>query len=157
VHVVSVYVPNGQAVGTEPYVHKLAFLDAMRARLAALHGEPLAVMGDLNIAPTDLDVWDPAVFAGGTHVSPPERERFAALLETGLADGYRRVHPTLGPEAHTWWDYRAGAYHKRQGMRIDHALLAPVLAERLRDATVDRTFRKGSKPSDHAPLVLDLV
>ena len=156
---VSTYVPNGQTVGSEAFESKLIFFAAAKRRIAELAGQgPLIVAGDMNVAPTDLDVWDPAAFVGSTHVTPVERRAHAALLEAGgLVDAYRAVHPDEGPEAHTWWDYRAGAYHKRQGLRIDNVLLSAGLAARVTGAHVDRIYRKGSKPSDHAPVVIDLA
>ena len=159
VQCVSTYVPNGQTVGSEPFESKLIFLAAARRRIAELAARgPLVVAGDMNVAPTDLDVWDPAMFVGSTHVTPVERRAHAALLEAGgLVDAYRALHPDQGPEAHTWWDYRAGAYHKRQGLRIDNVLLSADLAGRVTGAQVDRAYRKGSKPSDHAPVVIDLA
>ena len=111
--------------------------------------------GDFNVAPTDVDVWDPAACHGGTHVSPPERAAFARLLAWGLADAYRLHHPE--PERFTWWDYRAGDFHKNLGLRIDHLLVSAPLAPRVRWAEIDREARKGKPiPSDHAPLVIDL-
>jgi exodeoxyribonuclease-3 len=159
VRCVSTYVPNGQTVGSEPFESKLIFYAAAKRRIAELASQgPLVLAGDMNVAPTDLDVWDPAAFVGSTHVTPVERRAHAALLEAGgLVDAYRQVHPDEGPEAHTWWDYRAGAYHKRQGLRIDNVLLSADLAARVTGAQVDRLYRKGAKPSDHAPVVIDLA
>ncbi len=158
VRYVSVYVPNGQAVGTEPFADKLVFLAAAARRIAELAASgPLVVAGDFNVAPADLDVWNPEAFVGSTHVTEEERAARAGLLAAGgLVDAYRELHPDEGPEAHTWWDYRAGAYHKRQGLRIDHVLGTPDLAGHLSAAHVDRMFRKGAAPSDHAPVVVDL-
>ena len=157
VRCVSTYVPNGQTVGSEPFESKLIFFAAAKRRIAELAARgPLIVAGDMNVAPTDLDVWDPAAFVGSTHVTPVERRAHAAMLEAGgLVDAYRAVHPDEGPEAHTWWDYRAGAYHKRQGLRIDNVLLSADLAGRVTGAT--STDTEGSKPSDHAPVVIDLA
>ena len=148
--VASVYVPNGRAVGTEPYAQKLAFLDAMRERVAKLltEHEHLIVAGDMNVAPEDRDVYDPVLFVGSTHVTPEERSRLAAL---GLADTFRRVNPEA--QGFTWWDYRAGHFHKGLGLRIDLVLATPGLAERAVSCGIDRDYRKGSKPSDHAPLL----
>jgi exodeoxyribonuclease-3 len=154
--VVSVYVVNGRALDTPQYEEKLTFLDAMRDRLAALHdsGARVFVTGDFNIAPEDRDVWDPALFVGTTHTSRPERERLDRILTTGLVDAYRHVEPEA---VHfTYWDYRAGMFHKNLGMRIDLALLSTTLAPRIRRCGIDRDFRKGLKPSDHAPLLVEL-
>jgi exodeoxyribonuclease-3 len=111
--------------------------------------------GDLNVAPTDKDVWDAAAVHGGTHVSEPEREAFRGLLATGLVDGYRQVHDETG--RFSWWDYRAGMFHKNLGMRIDHLLVSTPVAARIVGAEIDRDARKGPPiPSDHAPLLIDL-
>ena len=150
---VSVYVVNGRALDDPMYEAKLAFLDAMAERAAQLAGHPLVIAGDFNIAPADMDVWDPAAFEGATHTSAPERERLAALLGAGLADAFRVVEPET--VQHTWWDYRQGHFHRRMGMRIDLALVSPDLAGRLRAAGIDRDFRKGPKPSDHAPVLFE--
>jgi exodeoxyribonuclease-3 len=150
-HVVSVYVPNGRAVGTPTFAAKLAFLDAATKRLAALHGRPLVVAGDFNVAPADPDVYDPAAFVGSTHVTAEERGRLGRLLDLGLVDAWRRLHPDEA--GFTWWDYRAGHFHKQLGMRIDLVLLSGDLAGRLTDCRVLRAYRKGSAPSDHAPLL----
>jgi exodeoxyribonuclease III len=152
---VSVYVPNGRAVGTPFYEDKLRFLEAAGERIAELSGEPLVVAGDFNVCPTDLDVYDPAAFVGSTHVTEPERERFRALLQAGTADAFRELHPD--EPGFTWWDYRAGHFHKKLGLRIDAFLLSPPLAERLEACGIDRGFRKGPKPSDHAPLLAELT
>src|SRR4029077_8603866 len=116
---------------------------------------PLVLGGDLNVAHEDIDVWDPADCHGGTHVSGPEREAFTRLCRWGLADAYRRHHPE--PGRYTWWDYRAGCFHKNFGMRIDHLLVTAPVLERTVWAGIDREARKGRPvPSDHAPLVIDI-
>ncbi len=150
VRVVSVYVPNGREVDSEWYEAKLAFLDAAAARVRELNDAPLVVAGDMNVAPADLDVYDPAAFAGATHVTPRER---AALAQLDLVDAFRRLHPD--EPGFTWWDYRAGNFHKGLGMRIDLALVSPQLAERTTRCGIERPYRKGTKPSDHAPLVIE--
>jgi exodeoxyribonuclease III len=152
--VVSTYVPNGRAVGTPFYEDKLRFLEAAAARIRVLSVGSLVVAGDFNVCPTDLDVYDPAAFVGETHVTPAERERFAALLEAGTVDAFRSLHPD--EPGFTWWDYRAGHFHKKLGLRIDAILLGPALASRLESCGIDRNFRKGPKPSDHAPLLAEL-
>ena len=149
VRVASVYVPNGREVGSPSYVDKLRFLEAIADRVRAAD-PPLLVAGDFNVCPTDLDVYDPAAFVGETHVTAEERERHGAILDAGLVDAFRRLHPdTVG---YTWWDYRQGHFHRGLGLRIDGILLAPDLAGRLARCGIDRNLRKGSKPSDHAPL-----
>ena len=118
-------------------------------------GDALLLGGDLNVAPTDDDVWDPTAVHGGTHVSEPERAAFRALLDLGLTDGYRARHDE--PGRFSWWDYRAGMFHKNFGMRIDHLLASAPVAARIVDAEIDREARKGPPvPSDHAPLTIDL-
>ncbi|MGH2915860.1 MAG: exodeoxyribonuclease III [Solirubrobacteraceae bacterium] len=152
---VSTYVPNGRALDSPEYPRKLAFLNAAIARAGELRAAPLVLAGDFNIAPADLDVYDPPAFVGGTHVSEPERARLALLLERGdLVDAYRTLEPDQ--VQHTWWDYRAGHFHKGLGLRIDLALLSASLAPRLRACAIARDYRKGPKPSDHAPLLVEL-
>jgi exodeoxyribonuclease-3 len=150
----SVYVPNGRALDSPEYPRKLAFLEAMGARIAPLSSADLVVGGDMNIAPLDLDVYDPAAFVGGTHVSVPERDHLERIFAGGMVDAYRAVHP--GEVQYTWWDYRAGNFHKGLGLRIDLLLVSGRLAGRLESCGIDRDYRKGKKPSDHAPLLLEL-
>ena len=155
--VASVYVPNGREVGSPTYDEKLAFLDAMVARAAALRAQdaPLVIAGDFNVAPADLDVYDPDAFAGSTHVTPEERRRVEAIRAAGgLIDAYRHLHPD--DVQHTWWDYRQGHFHRGLGLRIDLALVSESLAPQLRHCGIERNYRKGRKPSDHAPLAVDL-
>jgi exodeoxyribonuclease III len=152
---VSVYVPNGRALESPEYARKLAFLEVMARRITELHAQgPLVVCGDMNIAPADADVYDPVAFAGGTHVSEPERDHLAAILDAGMVDAYRALHPD--EVQYTWWDYRAGNFHKGLGLRIDLALVSASLAPRLTACGIYRDYRKGHKPSDHAPLAVDL-
>jgi len=148
-----VYVPNGRVPGSEHYAYKLAWLAALRELLLA-DREPRLVCGDMNIAPADDDVFDPAAYLGHTHVTPPERAALAALLDTGLRDVVRDRWP--GERVFTYWDYRAGMFHQDLGMRIDLVLASDSVAGRVRAAWVDRQARKGSKPSDHAPVIVDL-
>jgi len=157
VRVASVYVPNGRSVGSPFYEAKLAWLARLERWLseACDPGAPLVVGGDFNIAPADDDVWDAAACHGGTHVSPREREAFARLLTWGLVDTYRARQPE--PGRFTWWDYRAGDFHKNHGMRIDHLLATRPAADRVCWVEIDREARKGKPvPSDHAPLIIDL-
>jgi len=156
VRVVSLYAPNGRVVGSPFYVAKLAWFDRL-ARWLDAHGtgEPLALGGDFNVAPTDADVWDAEACHGGTHVSEPERAAFTRLEAWGLVDAYRRHHAERA--RYTWWDYRAGDFHRNVGMRIDHLLVSAPVAARTVAAEIDREARKGKPiPSDHAPLVVDL-
>ncbi|MEO6350946.1 MAG: exodeoxyribonuclease III [Candidatus Limnocylindrales bacterium] len=154
---VCLYAPNGRVVGSPFYTGKLAWYDRLSRWLAdnVRAGDLAVVGGDMNVAPTPEDVWNEAAAHGGTHVSPPEREAFAGLLSRGFVDGYRAKRPE--PGRFTWWDYRQGHFHKNMGMRIDHLLLTPPLAERAVLAEIDREARKGVPiPSDHAPLFVDL-
>jgi len=135
---VSIYAPNGRSVGSVFYEAKLAWFRRLQRWLRDTRraSEPLVVGGDFNVAPEDIDVWDPRACHGGTHVSPPERQAWAELLRWGLTDGYRRLHPE--PDRYSWWDYRAGAFHKNFGMRIDHLLVTSPLGERIVWAEIDR-------------------
>jgi len=153
VRAVSVYVPNGQEVGAPAYADKLRFLEAIAERVPELITDerPVVIAGDFNVCRTDLDVYDPAAFAGSTHVQPEERERFEAILDAGLVDCFRRLHPDA--IAYTWWDYRAGNFHKGLGLRIDYLLATPDLAGDVQRCGMARDYRKGKKPSDHAPLM----
>lgn len=155
--VYSVYVPNGRALDDPQYPYKLAWLADLRELLAAHgRGERVAVCGDFNVAPSDADVWDPALFVGSTHVSAAERAALGDLAALGLRDVVREAHP--GPESvYTYWDYRAGAFHRRMGMRIDLVLASEPVAEGVRAAYVDRNARKGKGPSDHAPVVVEIA
>lgn len=152
----SVYVPNGREPGHDHYAYKLAWLAALRDTVAAdLATHPrLAVLGDFNVAPTDDDVWDPAAFTESTHVTPPERAALEALQAAGLVDLVPR--PLKYDRPFTYWDYRAGMFHKNLGMRIDLVYATPEIAGAVRDAYVDRDARKGKGPSDHAPVVVDV-
>jgi exodeoxyribonuclease-3 len=155
VRVWSVYVPNGRSLDSPHLAYKLAWLDALREALSEelAAGVPLAVCGDFNVAPTDEDIWDPQAFVDSTHVSAPEREAIQRLLDLGLTDIRPRA---LKGAPFTYWDYRAGMFHKGCGMRIDLLLLDPALSAGVADAYIDRDARKGTKPSDHAPVVVDL-
>jgi exodeoxyribonuclease-3 len=157
IRVVCLYAPNGRVVGSVFYAAKLAWFDRLGRWLAekADPKAPLVLGGDLNVAPADIDVWDARACHGWTHVSGPERQAFSRLCEWGLVDVYRRHHPE--PGRYTWWDYRAGNFHKNFGMRIDHLLVSAPLAARTVWAEIDREARKGKPiPSDHAPLVIDI-
>lgn len=153
VRIVSVYVVNGRAVDDPMFEIKLTYLDRMRDRAEALAGSPLVIAGDFNVTPRDEDVYDPVAFRGSTHVTAEERGRLQALLDTGLHDAWDAT-PERGPHEFTWWDYRAGNFHKNKGLRIDLALVSDEVASGLEFVGIDRDFRKGPKPSDHAPLLV---
>ena len=157
VRVVSIYAPNGRVVGSPFYTGKLAWYGRLRRWLDEGNdaASALVIGGDYNVAPADDDVWDPGLVHGGTHVSPDERAAFRTLLDWGLVDAYRAQRPE--PGRYTWWDYRAGNFHKNYGMRIDHLLASRSVAVRVVAAEIDREARKGKPvPSDHAPLFVDL-
>jgi exodeoxyribonuclease-3 len=153
VRVTSVYVPNGRTPDSDHYVYKLAWLGSLRDAVAA-GPEAQIVCGDMNIAPTDEDVFDPEAYVGQTHVTAPERAALAELEALGLHDVVRDRWP--GERVFTYWDYRAGMFHQDLGMRIDLVLASGVVADRVRAAWVDRQARKGTGPSDHAPVIVDL-
>jgi exodeoxyribonuclease-3 len=153
IRVVSVYVPNGRTPGSDHYEYKLAWMASLRDAVAA-GPDATIVCGDMNIAPTDADVFDPDAYVGQTHVTPPEREALAALTKLGLHDVVRDRWPN--ERVFTYWDYRAGMFHQDLGMRIDLVLAGAPVAERVQAAWVDRQARKGTGPSDHAPVIVDL-
>ncbi len=151
--VVSVYVPNGREPGSEHYEYKLKWLAALRDAVSTSPDETV-VCGDVNIAPADEDVFDPDAYVGQTHVTEPERRALAELTNLGLHDVVRERWPE--ERVFTYWDYRAGMFHQDLGMRIDLILAGGPVAERVKAAWVDRQARKGSGPSDHAPVIVDL-
>ncbi len=153
IRVVSVHVPNGRTPESEHYHYKLAWLAALREAVAS-GPEATIVLGDMNIAPADEDVFDPEAYTGQTHVTPPERAALAELQALGLHDVVRERWP--GERVFTYWDYRAGMFHQDLGMRIDLALASDPVAARVKAAWVDRHARKGTGPSDHAPVIVDL-
>jgi len=156
VRVASVYVPNGREVGHEHYEYKLRWLNRLRGCLDRYDpSDPLVIAGDFNIAPDDRDVYDPAAYVGATHVSEPERAALADIESWGLVDVFRQHYDAGG--LFSWWDYRAGNFHKGKGMRIDLLLATKDLAGRSTSALIDRNARKGKSPSDHAPLVVDFA
>ena len=153
IRVVSVYVPNGRVPDSDHYRYKLAWLGALREMVAA-GPQATVVCGDMNIAPTDEDVFNPEAYEGHTHVTPAERTALRELMALGLHDVVRERWP--GERVFSYWDYRAGMFHQDLGMRIDLILASSPVAERVKAAWIDREARKGSGPSDHAPVVVDL-
>jgi len=153
VRVHSVYVPNGRVPESDHYEYKLEWLTALRAVVAAA-GPATVVCGDMNIAPTDADVFDPDAYIGQTHVTPRERAALAELMAVGLRDVVRDRWP--GERVFSYWDYRAGMFHQDLGMRIDLVLAGEPVAARVKAAWIDRQARKGKGPSDHAPVIVDL-
>jgi exodeoxyribonuclease-3 len=156
VRIWSVYVPNGRSLDSPHYPYKLEWLSALREALAAevAAHDRFVVTGDFNIIPTDADVWNPALFVGATHVTEPERSALKALRDLGLTDVVPRGMKY--ETSYTYWDYRAGMFHKNEGMRIDLFYATTAVAEGVKDAYVDRDARKGKGPSDHAPVVVDV-
>jgi exodeoxyribonuclease-3 len=153
IRVHSLYVPNGRVPDSDHYRYKLEWLAALAQDLRS-DPKDAVVCGDMNIAPTDEDVFDPEAYIGQTHVTGPERDALAQLQELGLRDVVRDRWP--GKRVFTYWDYRAGMFHQDLGMRSDLVLATAPVAERVRAAWVDRHARKGSGPSDHAPVIVDL-
>jgi exodeoxyribonuclease-3 len=157
VRIVNVYVPNGQAVGTDKYAYKLRWLEALRSwlRVELARFPRMAVLGDFNVAPTDADVHDPVAWSGRVLCSELERAGFRGLLDAGFADAF-----CLFPapeERYTWWDYRVFAFRRNLGLRIDHILLSPGLAEKCQSCQIDKAPRRLERPSDHAPVTVNCV
>ena len=155
----SVYCPNGKHVGHEDFPRKLAWFDTLLEHLAKRHApdEPLVVCGDFNICPAALDTWNEPELAGSIFHTPEERARVRRLLDWGLRDLFRELHPKL--QAFSWWDYRGGAFHRNQGLRIDFLLGTESVRARTREATIDRDYRRkkeGLTASDHAPVLAEL-
>ena len=151
----AVYVPNGREVGSEHYAAKLEWLARLRKHVELSYepSQPLVLCGDFNVALEDRDVWDATKLHGGTHISAPEREAVAAMIDWGLVDVLRRHYDD--DRLYSWWDYRAGDFHQHRGLRIDLVLATEVLAAHSTFALIDRFARKGKGPSDHAPLLVD--
>jgi exodeoxyribonuclease-3 len=157
VRVVGGYFPNGQAPGSDKFAYKMRWLDALRGFIAdelARHPQ-LVLMGDFNIAPEDRDVHDPVAWAGQIHCTPEERAHFGQLVALGLVDAFRLFEQP--PKSWSWWDYRNLAFRKNQGLRIDHVLVSSALALQVRACTIDKAPRRNERPSDHAPVVVDLA
>ena len=154
--VYSLYVPNGRSLDSDHYRYKLEWMNALAGTVSAELGnrEHLVLGGDFNIAFDDRDVWSPTAFTGATHVSAPERQALDRIYQLGMIDLFRAQHEEEG--LFSWWDYRGGSFHKRQGMRIDLLIGSPAVAESLSWSLIDRNERKGPGPSDHAPVLVGL-
>ncbi|MEX8493872.1 exodeoxyribonuclease III [Sphaerotilus sp.] len=156
VRVIGAYFPNGQAPDSDKFVYKMAWLEALERWLSGeLQNHPaLALLGDYNIAPEDRDVHDPVAWAGQIHCTPQERGHFQALQALGLQDAFRLFEQA--PRSWSWWDYRNLAFRKNQGLRIDHILVSAPLVARATGCRIDKAPRKNERPSDHAPVLLEL-
>ncbi len=156
VRVTSVYVPNGRSLEDDHYQYKLRWLAQLREHVSVTSSpdDAVIVTGDFNIAPEDIDVYDPAKFVGATHTSPAERALLAELCDWGMVDLFRQHHSD--PKLYSWWDYRAGDFHQGRGLRIDLVLGTRSVAERCTWSVIDRNARKGQMPSDHAPVIVEL-
>jgi len=154
--VIGAYFPNGQAPDSEKFVYKMAWLDALHEWLRRELAEHprLVLMGDYNIAPEDRDVFDPVAMAGQIHCTDPERSHFQALLDLGLVDAFRLFDQP--PRIWSWWDYRNLAFRKNQGLRIDHILVSQALRSQVTGCVVDKPTRKNERPSDHAPVIVEI-
>ena len=155
--IINIYAPNGNPIGTEKFAYKMAWLGRLHTRLADLRatGADFLIAGDFNIIPEDKDCYDPAAWAGDALFQPEPRAAYRALLHLGLTDALRALHPQ--PDLYTFWDYQAGAWPQNKGIRIDHILLSPRLADRLAACAVDKAPRGLDKPSDHTPVLIELA
>jgi exodeoxyribonuclease-3 len=156
VRCIGAYFPNGQAPDSDKFAYKMAWLDALQGFLAAelKSHEKLVLMGDFNIAPTDADVYDPVAWKDQIHCTPQERAHFEALLKLGMVDAFRLFEQA--PKSWSWWDYRNLAFRKNQGLRIDHILVSKALKAAVKSCSIDKLPRKNERPSDHAPVVVEL-
>ncbi len=150
--VACVYVPNGQEFGSDKFDYKMRFYDRLHKHATELlsYGEKLVIGADYNVAPTDLDIYDPVSLAGSICFHPAEQEKFRALEFLGLTDAFRALHPAR--QQFSWWDYRGGAWQNGKGYRIDHLLCSPEAADCLKSCETEDTPRGWEKPSDHAPV-----
>jgi exodeoxyribonuclease-3 len=154
--VIGAYVPNGQEPGSEKFAYKMRWMEALERWVKAqlVEHPRLVLMGDFNVAPEDRDVYDPVAWAGQIHCTPEERARFFALVGLGLHDAFRLFEQP--PKSWSWWDYRKLAFRKNQGLRIDHILVSDALRPRVRSCAIDKGPRKAERPSDHAPVVVEI-
>jgi exodeoxyribonuclease-3 len=156
VRVIGAYFPNGQAPDSEKFTYKMAWLQALQHWIGSesTQHSKLVLVGDYNIAPEDRDVYDPVAWAGQIHCTPQERSHFQQLLGLGLVDAFRLFEQA--PKSWSWWDYRNLAFRKNQGLRIDHVLVSQTLKAQVVSCVIDKLPRKNERPSDHAPVVVDL-
>jgi exodeoxyribonuclease-3 len=156
VRIIGAYFPNGQAPDSEKFIYKMRWQDALHDWVQAeLARHPnLVLMGDFNVAPEDRDVYDPVAWAGQIHCTPEERAQFQRLLTLGLVDAFRLFDQP--PKSWSWWDYRNLAFRKNQGLRIDHVLVSEALRPRVAGCVIDKLPRKNERPSDHAPVIVEL-
>ncbi len=156
VRCIGAYFPNGQAPDSDKFEYKMAWLAALQSWLAdeLKSHEKLVLMGDFNIAPEDRDVYDPVAWAGQIHCTPQERAHFQALQAQGLVDAFRLFEQA--PKSWSWWDYRNLAFRKNQGLRIDHVMVSPALKDSVKACSIDKAMRKNERPSDHAPVIVEL-
>ncbi len=154
--VIDAYFPNGQALDSDKFVYKLAWIDALARWVTELrtHDLPLILTGDFNIAPEDRDVHDPVLWAGQLHCSDQERQRFRALQQAGLVDAFRLFEQP--PKQYSWWDYRQLGFRRNAGLRIDHILVDERLRDKVVSCTIDREPRKREQPSDHTPVIVEI-
>ncbi len=157
VRVASAYVPNGKGVGLPSFVEKLRWLERLRLTLDVTHSaaDPLVLSGDFNVAREETDVFDPAALRGQLHFHPDERRALARVLDFGLIDAFRELHP--GERRYSWWDYRSGDFRSNRGLRIDYVFVSTALRSRLLRAEIDASPRGAPKPSDHAPVLVELA
>lgn len=156
VRVASIYLPNGNPVGTDKFMYKLEWMERLTSHAQRLleYEEPLILGGDFNVCPTDDDVYDPEGFAADALCRPESRARFRALCHLGFTDAYRALNKQLG--AYSYWDYRGGRWNRDEGLRIDHLLLSPQAADQLHAAGIDKEPRSKERPSDHTPVWCEL-
>jgi exodeoxyribonuclease-3 len=156
IRILNLYVPNGEAVGSDKYAYKLRWLACLKdyLQVALDQGQPILLCGDFNIAPEDRDIYDPSK-AGEIMASEPERQALQKILALGFEDAFRKFNPD--PGHFSWWDYRAGGFQKNRGWRIDHLYLSPLLQDKATACWIDVEPRRAEKPSDHAPVVVELA
>ena len=157
IRLINLYVPNGSTVDSDKYIYKLDWLEKVRDFIQSelTSHQQLVVVGDFNIAPLDIDVHDPSAWEGQVLVSSPERERLQDIIDLGLRDAFRFMNPD--EQAFTWWDYRAAGFRRNRGLRIDHILVSQTLGEHLSACSIDRDMRKKERPSDHAPILIEIT